>query len=325
MKNKRKLRLAALLAVFLLLFPAFAVEDDITDESDTSTTQTEETDQTAPLGGTDSIDPSADKPRVFDYEEVLTQVQIDTLEEKTKAIAEKYSIGVGIITIDDYTPYGDGAYDAAEQLYNELDLGASEDGDGVALLISLDDRDFATYAHGAKAEEIFSDAVLQDLESYFLDNFGNDDWYGGFSDFVSGCEWYLQHVAEGGEAGVPVHNEVEISDSTQEDTADDSFSLGGAFGLSLLISCVIALIVCMVFRSQMKSVRTQTTANQYVGNGGLNLTLSRDIYRYTSQKRRQIPRNDNNNNPTGGGHGGAGFSGSVSHTSSGGHGRSGKF
>ena len=24
------------------------------------------------------------------------------------------------ITIDDYTPYGDGAYDAAEQLYNEL-------------------------------------------------------------------------------------------------------------------------------------------------------------------------------------------------------------
>ena len=144
MKNKRKLRLAALLAVLLLLFPAFAVEDDITDESDTATTQTEETDQTAQLGGTDSIDPSADKPRVFDYEEVLTQTQIDTLEEKTRAIAEKYSIGVGIITIDDYTPYGDGAYDAAEQLYNELDLGASEDGDGVALLISLDDRDMRT-------------------------------------------------------------------------------------------------------------------------------------------------------------------------------------
>lgn len=37
MKNKRKLRLAALLAVLLLLFPAFAVEDDITDESDTAT------------------------------------------------------------------------------------------------------------------------------------------------------------------------------------------------------------------------------------------------------------------------------------------------
>ena len=86
MKNKRKLRLAALLAVLLLLFPAFAVEDDITDESDTSTTQTEETDQTAQLGGTDSIDPSADKPRVFDYEEVLTQPQIDTLEEKTSGV-----------------------------------------------------------------------------------------------------------------------------------------------------------------------------------------------------------------------------------------------
>ena len=189
MKNKRKLRLAALLAVLLLLFPAFAVEDDITDESDTSTTQTEETDQTAQLGGTDSIDPSADKPRVFDYEEVLTQTQIDTLEEKTRAIAEKYSIGIGIIT-----PYGDGAYDAAEQLYNELDLGASEDGDGVALLISLDDRDFATYAHGAKAEEIFSDAVQQDLEQYFLDNFGNDDWYGGFHAYLTTCADMMQQA-----------------------------------------------------------------------------------------------------------------------------------
>ena len=84
MKNKRKLRLAALLAVLLLLFPAFAVEDDMMDESDTSTTQTEETDQTAQLGGTDSIDPSADKPRVFDYEEVLTQVQLTRSRKKAQ-------------------------------------------------------------------------------------------------------------------------------------------------------------------------------------------------------------------------------------------------
>ena len=263
---------------------------------------------------------------VTDEAGLLTDQQISQLSQRAAALAHSSGVGVYIRTVDDYADYGFTDVETASYtLYHNDSLGVGDGRDGVLLLLSVSNRKYAAFVYGDKAELLFPDSALQQLEDGFLDDFRNDDWYGGFSDFVSGCEWYLQHVAEGGEAGVPVHNEVEISDSTQEDTADDSFSLGGALGLSLLISCVIALIVCMVFRSQMKSVRTQTTANQYVGNGGLNLTLSRDIYRYTSQKRRQIPRNDNNNNSTGGGHGGAGFSGSISHTSSSGHGRSGKF
>ena len=263
---------------------------------------------------------------VTDEAGLLTGQQISQLSQRAAALAQSSGVGVYIRTVDDYADYGfTDVKTASYTLYHNDSLGVGDGRDGVLLLLSVSNRKYAAFVYGDKAELLFPDSALQQLEDGFLDDFRNDDWYGGFSDFVSGCEWYLQHVAEGGEAGVPVHNEVEISDSTQEDTADDSFTLGGAFGLSLLISCVAALIVCMVFRSQMKSVRTQTTANQYVGNGGLNLTLSRDIYRYTSQKRRQIPRNDNNNNSTGGGHGGAGFSGSISHTSSSGHGRSGKF
>ena len=254
---------------------------------------------------------------------LLSAEEARQLSAEAQAIQDDYGLPVYIVTVPAMSGESD-AYAYATQLYDQGGFGAGAEHSGIMLLLSMQYRDYALIAHG-EGNNVLTDYGNEKMADGFLDHFGEDDWYGGFSDFVSGCEWYLQHVAEGGEAGVPVHNEVEISDSTQEDTADDSFSLGGAFGLSLLISCVAALIVCMVFRSQMKSVRTQTTANQYVGNGGLNLTLSRDIYRYTSQKRRQIPRNDNNNNSTGGGHGGAGFSGSISHTSSSGHGRSGKF
>ena len=263
---------------------------------------------------------------VTDTAGLLSENEKMLLERMAESVSQKYGVGVYIVTVEDYRDFhSEGVYKATYTIYHQYTMGEGPNRDGIMLLLSMADRDWAMFCYGSHCEYAFNSYGQEKLEKVFLDNFGEDDWYGGFSDFVSGCEWYLQHVAEGGEAGVPVHNEVEISDSTQENTADDSFTLGGAFGLSLLISCVAALIVCMVFRSQMKSVRTQTTANQYVGNGGLNLTLSRDIYRYTSQKRRQIPRNDNNNNPTGGGHGGAGFSGSVSHTSSSGHGRSGKF
>ena len=283
MKNKRKLRLAALLAVLLLLFPAFAVEDDITDESDTSTTQTEETDQTAQLDGTDSIDPSADKPRVFDYEEVLTQTQIDTLEEKTRAIAEKYSIGVGIITIDDYTPYGDGAYDAAEQLYNELDLGASEDGDGVALLISLDDRDFATYAHGAKAEEIFSDAVQQDLEQYFLDNFGNDDWYGGFQDYLEKSDSMLKSAREGHPLDVDSNPLIRLA----------------GIGISLLVGCVVAFVIAVgVSDCMMKSVSAKTEAGAYLTAGSVVITGREDRFTHTTETRTKIEKSSGSGGTT---------------------------
>ena len=91
----------------------------------------EETDQTAPARRHGSIDPSADKPRVFDYEEELTQVQIDTLEERPGRSRRSMASVSASSSIDDYTPYGDDAYDAAEQLYNELDLGAKVRRSGV--------------------------------------------------------------------------------------------------------------------------------------------------------------------------------------------------
>ena len=86
---------------------------------------------------------------------------------------------------------------------------------------------------------------------------------------------------------------------------------------ALLVSCVIALIACFIMRAGMKSVHKQTAAARYVADGGLKLTQSRDIYRYTSHKRRHIPQNTSSSS--------GGSSGGVSHTSSGGHGRSGKF
>ena len=294
MKNKRKLSLAALLLAVLLFIPAFAVEN-----ADDGVMPIAETGEAAPVESTSA------QQRVIDDAGLLDEYDLDELTQKSQELADTYGCGVAVVTVQDYLAagYTGSAYDAAEQMFTDLHLGAGANGDGIILLLSMSQRDYGLFVHGAQAEAIFSDAVLQEMEENFLDDFSADDWYNGFSDYMHDCGRYLQNAADGGVVGQPLGAE--------------PLSWGEAFVFALLVSCVIALIVCLILRMRMKSVHKNIEADRYVANGGLKLTQSRDIYRYTAQKRRHIPQNTN----SGGGHSG----GSVSHTSSGGHGRSGKF
>ncbi len=290
MKNKRKLSLAALFLAVLMFIPAFAVQDaDVMPISET--------------GEATPVD-SGTQQRVFDQAGLLDEYDYTELEQKTQEIADTYGCGAAVVTMDDYTTVSTAsAYDAAEQLFTELNVGAGEEGGGIILLLSMSQRDYGLFVHGATAEAIFSDAVLQEMEENFLDDFSSDDWYNGFSDYLHDCARYLQNAADGGPIGEPLGAE--------------PLSWGEAFVFALLVSCVIALIACFIMRAGMKSVHKQTAAARYVADGGLKLTQSRDIYRYTSHKRRHIPQNTSSSS--------GGSSGGVSHTSSGGHGRSGKF
>ena len=86
-------------------------------------------------------------------------------------------------------------------------------------------------------------------------------------------------------------------------------------GIALVISCVIALIVCLILKAKMRSVRRQTEARAYVTPAGLHLTRRDDVYTHTTTTRRKIERDNDQHS----GGGGSSFSGG------GGHGRSGSF
>ena len=88
----------------------------------------------------------------------------------------------------------------------------------------------------------------------------------------------------------------------------------------LIAAFVIALIVALVLKGQMKSVRRQSGASSYVRDGSFQLTRVQDIYLYTTTHRRKIETNSGNRSGGGGGS-------STFRSSSGGSfgGRSGKF
>ena len=91
-----------------------------------------------------------------------------------------------------------------------------------------------------------------------------------------------------------------------------------AIGIAVAVSCLIAFLVCMILKGQMKSVRKGVDANVYTtAGGGLKLTDSYDHYTHTTETRRKIESDS--------GGGGRSSGGTVSRSGGGGHGRSGKF
>lgn len=251
--------------------------------------------------------PAATEPQLWNITDtvgLLTSDEDLTLEARAEEISAQYGVGIYLLILEDYSEYYDDPYETAYELYHQNTLGMGEDRDGVILLMSMSDRKYATFFYGPKAEYAF-DAYGQELmEEEFLDNFRDDDWYDGFEDYLEVCDEYLARA----EAGDPVRGDYSSAGGS------DGSGIGTTILVCLGISAVIAMIVCLILRGKMKSVRKGTHADAYV-TGSLNLTASRDQYTHTTETRTKI---EHESSDSGGG-------GSSACSGGGGSGRSGSF
>ena len=60
--------------------------------------------------------------------------------------------------------------------------------------------------------------------------------------------------------------------------------------LVIFFSLLIAFIVCMALRSQMKTAKIATTAKDYIPKGGFKLTAQGDVFLYKTTSRRKIEK-----------------------------------
>jgi uncharacterized membrane protein YgcG len=232
---------------------------------------------------------------ILDDAGLLTPLQLQELEALAREITEEYEIGIYILTAPDYHTYGEEPqiYDVLWNYYHDNDLGYGADRQGMILMLSMAERDFATFFYGEATEYAFNGYGQRELENHFLDNFGADDWYGGFRDFLEHSADYMERA----EAGDPVR--------------DDPRDLMLLF---VLIALFISFIVTRIMWMKMGNVAAQKGASGYKTAEGLMLTHSRDQFMTRNVIRRNI---------TAGSSGSA--SNSVAHTGGGGSGRSGKF
>ena len=259
------------------------------------------------------VSAAADSSGVYVYDDaaLLTQEEYDTLTASAMAVADQYGCGVYVVTVDDMADYIDpeavtetgetGMAAFTEYAWDALGLAASYDSNGIMLALSMAERDFQMLAHGDTANAAFTDYGKYLMRDEFLDNFREDDWYGGFADYIAACGRYLEANAN----GTPIDVEPDVPLTVGE-------KIGFGLMVGLPLGILIAFIVCAIYKGQLKSVRRATEAARYTVSGGTEITEREDRFTHTTEVRTPIKTESDDHDS-----GGSGFSGGTTVNSGG--------
>lgn len=241
---------------------------------------------------------AATTAHVADEAELFTPSQHQALEEKAAAISQRYNFGVYVITLDDFRNYTTSGRisDFVIALYDAQALGMGSDWAGTSLTISMAGRDYNLDFNSSRADEAFTEAGRDRMEERILSYFRQDDYYGGFNEYLDICEEYLAAA----EAGYPVGQGERSSDDVPA-------------AIAVVPGFVAAVIVGFALWLPMRTSGIKHDADQYAVPGSLNLSRRSDMF-----LRRSVSRRPRQTQSSGGSH--------SRHYSSGSHsGRSGKF
>lgn len=223
------------------------------------------------LGGMALASSQITMPHVTDAVGLLSNEEIMALEQQAGQIEDSYGCAPYILVVENFRVYEDTTdiFEAGMNLYERWELGHGPEKNGLLLILSMAERDYALVTYGSVTHRAFTDYGQDALCEQFLDNFRNDDWAGGFRDYLDGCAWLLEQAKNGTPYDV--------------DTAPKGFS-----PLILVIPLVLALAVCLVLTAQMKTAKRKTEAGDYMVQGGAEMRVVQDIFTHRTVTRQVI-------------------------------------
>lgn len=251
----------------------------------------------------------SDLQRLVDEAGLLTGSEGAELLAQLNEISERQQVDVVVVTVNSLE--GASATEYADDFYDRNGYGFGNEGDGILLLISMEERDWAMSTSGFGITA-FTDAGLAYISDMIVGDLGDGDYAWAFTAFAEMCDDYITQAKTGEPYDI-------------DHLPKDPLVLIVFLVFSLAVGFVISLIATGIMRSKLKSVYSKTEAGGYVKKGSLNLTLKNDLYLYKDVKRREKPKEeekeDNSDNTRSSG-------GSTTHKSSSGKkhgGASGKF
>lgn len=245
-----------------------------------------------------SDDSEAELYYVTDIAGILTDEELDELENEAASISAAYACSTYIVILDNYRLYtdSDSTFTFCTELYESYNLGWGEDKDGILLMLSMSARDYYLIVHGDGAHYAFTEDGRDQMQDRFLSYFGRDDYYGGFQKYLSECRRCLQAAAKG----------KPIDPFSKKDMETLIF-------FCLAPSVLLAAVVGYLLYKPMRTAVTQSSAGSYIVPGSTELRQRSDQFSHRTVRRQ--PRQTD-----------SGGSSGRSHDSSGGYsGSGGKF
>jgi uncharacterized protein len=203
----------------------------------------------------------ADVNRVFDAENLLSAAQVAELNARLSDISARHDFDVAVATVWDLG--GKSARLYAADFYEEHGFGPN----GAILLVSMADRDwgFATTGYGMEA---FTNQGQEYLKDFFLPDLREDRYFAAFMGYAEGADDFLTEA----ERGTPY----DWGNKPMPSGTRNAIVAGGCVGAAVL-GAIVAFAVPMRWRSKLKSVRPQHSADRYVPKGGFQLLGHSDV------------------------------------------------
>lgn len=232
----------------------------------------------------------AESSRLVDNAGLLSESEYETVLEKLDGISEALGADIVVVTTDSL-----GDKTVVEYADDFFDYGGYRQ-DGVLLLLAMEDRSWCIsttgdckYAVSNSKSDAIGDGILEYLSS--------GDYESAFIEFADRCNSYIVSYRNG-------------DTDTDYSYEKEQLSLL-AIPVSLVIGLIVALIVVAVMKGKLKSVKFQTAADNYIKEGSMNITESRDLFLYRTVSRVAKPKDDDSSSD-------GGFHSSSSGTSHGG-------
>ena len=252
---------------------------------------------------------AAETPYIADHADLLTAEEEASLSLMMAEAASELDCGIYLATVESYLFYDTTPQKAAEALYIEQTMLGNVPQDGILLMLSMIERDYSLITYGEYAEAVFSDDVMWDMEDRFLRYFGQNDWYYGFSYYISDAitalvDFNMAAQEQYGDA-YNGYYDPGVPDVVVRVNGIEPEIWLAVFGGSM----AVALIVCLVMKAGMRTARKATHADAYIPQGGVELRIKQDLFTHTTTHVIHHPKSNSSGGSSGGGGGFRGHSG----------------
>lgn len=203
---------------------------------------------------------AADTSYVTDDADILTPSEEQELESLTSKLSKELAFDIVILTTTDTT--GSRIDNFGEAFYTENDF--REDG---IILVRLAGADpYWSYVVFGEGNDIFdNDDCFEELEDAFVSDLMIHNYLKAFTNFANKVEEIVKD--------------------------DRAFPIGTVV-LSIIIGVLLTLLVPMsILKGELKSVKMQAAASNYVCPGSMHLTQDRDMFLYRNVTRTAKPKN----------------------------------
>ena len=226
---------------------------------------------------------SSEYERLLDTANILSDEEQDEITELLDELSERQRMDVTIATVENLDGYNS-IEACADDLYDYCNFGYGPDRDGLMFVVSMEEREWhiSTCGYGITA---FTDAGIQYVGGQMLDSLADGDYAEAFRIYVACCDDLIDQAR----AGHPFD---------EDDVPRKPMSLIVPL-VCIVIGAALGIAVVQGMKAQLKSVRKEKSAANYVRPGSMNLTGKQDLFLYSNVNR--VKRETKSSSSGGGG------------------------